>query len=219
MADLLFPALLAIIVALTAYKNQFTVLEEVKDGMIGIASYEGVDIGARVRKFYLTGFVLVTGFLLLLPLYRYIICRLGVSRQHQTYLATLSLLGMIVNFATGILYAQWHWVGQVFVMFPAVFFLESVVTHSTRKRLLLDWDRICYALVLSFIVSLAASDITGYYGTAWSGSAHLPVITGVFALLLWVFGRIAPDKFTRVAYAIAALGLWPVLLFLTNEVI
>ncbi|MBS1589627.1 MAG: hypothetical protein JST52_08460 [Bacteroidetes bacterium] len=53
--NIAFPALLSVLAAVIVYNSYFTVLDTVKDGIIGIATYEGVDVTARIHRFYFAG--------------------------------------------------------------------------------------------------------------------------------------------------------------------
>ncbi len=216
--DLYLPALLSVITAITVYKNQFTDLHMVEDGMIGIASYDGVDIGARIRKFYITGLSLFLSFILFTWLTDYLYRIRKVDRLNRLLIANFSLCALIVHFSTGLLAPQWHILAKIFAGFPILIFLHPMLIRPGADRWRLTSDKTNTAAVISIILGVVTIHILQLDGMSAGEDQLIWITILLFALLLCFFSYLSRRDADRMLSAAVPLGALPLSAIVSNEV-
>jgi len=215
--DFLFPLVIAIAAGISFYKNYFISLDAVRDGIISIATYEGVDINARIRRFYGSGAAAATAFLLALWLYRFFIRRLRFSMRERIILSGISLSAIAVSGFSALIYPEWHSLGKIFTGFTVAAFLLVTSFRLAGRILNVSWDRTWVAGSGAFVALAFFTYLATLFNQPLSSERNELIVISGFAILFCLTGILGEPLFKRVFRAVVPLAALPLLYFLTNE--
>ena len=215
--DLLFPILLSVIAGAIFYKNYFTVLGKVEDGIIGIATYEGVDIAGRIKKYYYAAVCMAASFFFFAAGYLRLLKRSGFSIRDRAFINTLSFITLIIISATALISEQLSEIGKMFTVITAITFVFVAIKGLRNLSVRLDWNKVCLAIVVSFLSLVFLRDLLAYHGKHPEPEKNLFIIAAVYLPALLFFACVKNRFFERLFGALVPLSALPLLYIISNE--
>ncbi|MBS1776686.1 MAG: hypothetical protein JSS64_10455 [Bacteroidetes bacterium] len=214
--NIAFPALLSVLAAVIVYNNYFTVLDTVKDGIIGIATYEGVDVTARIHRFYFAGITFAVSLFTFRLIYFREISNLYFRAKEKILINALATLSLITIVATSITEPDLSKISRVFIGITFTTILLIIFSKQLKLKLDLTQDKIVFALISAIIGYILITDTLHFF--------KLPLVPSwdfILISILYLGVIIGISKYRSIArlfYVFMPLFAIPLLFALSSEV-